>query len=153
MRFRWIDRLLSLEERRAARANRCVSFEEAMMLRAGSARGVPPTLCVDWLSHLAVFLVAESTSFRSVAVLDEIERFACHGYFLAGDIAEMSIQIREWREDGMSLIGTIHHKEKIMIEVSASLRFLSLARCYDEAELRAMLRAARGEFPRPVGLR
>jgi hypothetical protein len=154
MRFRWIDRLTSLEPRRAATALHCVSFEEAMLVRASATRGAPPTITIDWLCQLVQLLVAESTDFASVALLESVERCELGPAPQAGERAVVSVRVTAWDDARASLDGSVQILERAALSIKNALFvFAPLPRCLDEAELRAALRAARGEFPRPVGIR
>jgi hypothetical protein len=165
MRLRFIDRLLCLEPRAGAAALKCVSFEEAMLLRPHLTKGVPPTLFVEWLGQLAALLVAESTDYASLPLLGSFSSCAFGARALAGARCRLEIEVRAWRADGALVDGRILLDEDgpaspggepcleaFRIE-RALLAFVPLADLWDEAELRAAVRAARGEFPGPVGFR
>lgn len=155
MRLRFVDRLLSLSPALSIEGEKCVSFEEAMLLRPSLARGVPGTLLVEWLGQLTAVLVAESTQYTSLAVLGSFARCTIGEALHAGDKARLTIRARSWHEDSAYVDGvalTPEGAEAMRIE-RAVFAFVPLAPLWDEEELRAAVRAARGEFPGPVGLR
>lgn len=155
MRLRFLDRLLALEPRASAAARKCVSFEEAMLVRPGLGRGVPPTLLVEWLGQLSAVLVAESTDYTRLPVLGSFASCAFGGRALAGDACRIELRVRSWHEDCAFIDGeiSIEGGDALLSIERAVLAFLPLSSLWDEAELRAAVRAARGEFPGPVGLR
>jgi 3-hydroxymyristoyl/3-hydroxydecanoyl-(acyl carrier protein) dehydratase len=154
MRLRFIDRLLSLDACASATALKCVTFEEAMLARPSLARGVPKTLLVEWFGQLAALLVAESTEYQSLAVLGSFASCAFGAPLLAGEVAKLSITVRSWHEDSAFLDGLIQTEtQDALIIQKAVIAFVPRQDLWDEEDLRAAVRAAKGIFPKPVGFR
>jgi hypothetical protein len=154
MRLRFIDRLLSLEACVSASALKCVTFEEAMLVRPGLARGVPSTLLVEWFGQLAALLVAESTQYQSLAVLGSFAACSFGAPLLAGEVATISLTVRSWHEDSAFLDGKIQTETSIALEIErVVVAFVPRHDLWDEADLRAAVLSAKGIFPRPVGFR
>lgn len=155
MRLRYIDRLHTLSPRVEASAHKCVSFEEAMLARPSLARGVPGTLLVEWIGQLAALLVAESTDYRSLAVLGSLGACRFGPPLLAGEVARLVVRVRSWGDDSAYLDGEIatdDGRKRLEVE-RAVVAFVPSAHLSPEEELRAAVRAARGHFPGPVGWR
>ena len=154
MRLRFIDRLVSLEPCVSASALKCVTFEEAMMLRPTLARGVPGTLLVEWFGQLAALLVAESTLYQSLSVLGSFASCALGAPLLAGEVATISIRVRSWHDDSAFLDGVIQTETQTALTMQkAVVAFVPRQDLWDEADLRAAVLAAKGIFPKPVGFR
>jgi 3-hydroxymyristoyl/3-hydroxydecanoyl-(acyl carrier protein) dehydratase len=155
MRLRFVDRILLLAPKERASAQKCVSFEEAMLPRPGLGRGVPATLLIEWAGQVAALLVAESTDYQQLAVLGNIETCSFGPLLVPGDLAQIEVKVRAWREDSALFDATIttNHRREHLRFSRALMAFVSLTTLIDQAELRAAVRAAKGEFPGPVGWR
>lgn len=151
MRLRFLDRLVQLEPRARAVAEKCVTFEEAMLLRPGGGRGAPETLALEWLGQATVALVAASTDYKLAPVVGSFDACRFHGRALAGERARIEVTVRAWRDEGAQVDGAISVDGRALLTIDrATCAFLPLADLYDPDELRAAVRAARGEFPGPV---
>jgi 3-hydroxymyristoyl/3-hydroxydecanoyl-(acyl carrier protein) dehydratase len=151
MRLRFVDRLVELEPRVRVVAEKCVTFEEAMLVRPGGGRGAPETLALEWLGQATVALVAASTDFALAPVVGSFAACRFGGRALAGDRARIEVSVRAWRDDGAQVDGTIRLDGRELLAIErATCAFLPLEDLYDPDELRAAIRAARGEFPGPV---
>jgi|SRR5579871_6508854 len=151
MRLRFVDRLVALEPRRKITVEKCVSFEEAMLLRPGLARGAPATLMLEWLGQATQLLVAESTDYALLPLIGSFAYCTIYTSLGAGEVATVEVDVQSWHETEAMVHGTVRTKETTALHIErAACAFVPLAELCDPAELRAAARAARGEFPGPV---
>lgn len=154
MRLRFIDRLLTLTPKEEATARKCVSFEESMLVRPDLSRGVPRTLLVEWLGQLAALLVTESTDYQKLSVLGSFASCTFGEKLLAGEVATLQIKVRSWHEDSAFVDGSIQSSQgEALLLSKAVIAFVPRALLWEEEDLRAAVRAAKGLFPGPVGFR
>jgi hypothetical protein len=152
MRLRFVDRLVELVPRASIRVEKCVSFEEAMLVRPSLGRGAPPTLLLEWLGQASQLLVAESTGYSRLALLGSFARAAFGPALPAGERARVEIDVRAWRHDAAVFDGRVAFADgRAALTVERTLcAFVPLDELADADDLRAAARAARGEFPGPV---
>jgi hypothetical protein len=151
VRLRCVDRLLTLVPRRAVTAEKCATFEEAMLLRPGRGRGVPPTLLLEWLGQATALLVAESTDYAWLPVVGAVASCRFGASLHAGERAVVKVTVRSWRDDAALVDGLIDGPRGEALTVTRALcAFVPLPSLWDPDELRAAARAARGEFPGPL---
>jgi hypothetical protein len=154
MRLRFVDRLVALAPERSIEVTKNVTFEEAMLVRPGGGRGVPPTLLLEWLGQAAALLVAESTNYRWQPVIGSFAtcEFA-PGKLIAGDVASVRIEVRSWHAEAMRVDGDVGGPRGRVLAIERAIcPFIPLEKLWDPEELRAAARAARGEFPGPVAV-
>ncbi len=151
MRLRFVDRIVELVPRERILVEKCVSFEEAMLLRPWRARGAPPTLMLEWLGQTAQVLVAESTGYRFAPVVGSFARCEFCTTAHAGERVSVEIHVKSWHEGEALVDGAVCMGDTRLLHIErAACGFLPLDQLWDPAELRAAVRAARGEFPGPV---
>lgn len=153
MRLRFVDRLVELVPERSITAVKNVTFEEAMLVRPGLARGVPSTLLCEWLGQATALLVAESTDYRRFPLVGSFAACAIAPPPLsAGDTATLRVTVRSWHAEEALVDGEVLGPgDRVALRIErAACPFVSLPSLWDPEELRAAARAARGEFPGPV---
>ncbi len=150
MRLRFVDRLVSLSPQTRVVAEKCATFEEAMLLRPNLARHVPHTLMLEWLGQTTAILVAESTGYERLPVIGSFASCHMEHTLFAGDVARITIDVTHWREDCAIAEGEIRRGDDLILSIERALcAFIPLEKLWDATEFRAAVRAARGEFPKP----
>jgi 3-hydroxymyristoyl/3-hydroxydecanoyl-(acyl carrier protein) dehydratase len=151
MRLQFVDRLVELEPRTRVVVEKCVSFEEAMLARPGGRRGVPETLALEWLGQATAVLVAESTGYARAPLVGSFAACRFDGRALAGARARLTVTVRSWHDDAAQVDGAVQVDGRRLVTIErATCPFVPLESLYDPDELRAAVRAARGQFPGPV---
>ena len=92
MKFRLVDRIISIDKGRHIATQKAVSFEEFSLLKPWGRKGAfPETLILQFAVESACLLVAFTSGFQSICVLEEmvVAHFISHtvpGDILLGDI-------------------------------------------------------------------
>lgn len=151
MRLRFVDRIVELRPRERIVVEKCATFAEAMLLRPGRGRGVPPTLMLEWVGQAAQVLVAESTGYRRLPVVGSFARCEFCTSVQAGERLSVEVRVKSWHDEEALVDAAVRSGETPVLHIERAVcGFLPLDELWEPAELQAAVRAARGEFPGPV---
>jgi hypothetical protein len=104
MRWRFVDRVVSIEPWKRARAEKCVSLEEYFLLERLGRRGtLPESLFLASFVELARWLVIVSSEFRESALLTEIANFRICRSLSMGAVLGMDVAVVGRTADALTL--------------------------------------------------
>jgi 3-hydroxyacyl-[acyl-carrier-protein] dehydratase len=108
MRWIWIDRFLSFEKGKSAKAVKFLSLAEDIFSTHFPGYPVMPApLILEGLAQTGGILVGDATDFQEKVVLAKISRAVFTGDALAGQELEYSVELISLRSEGSVVEGTV----------------------------------------------
>jgi 3-hydroxymyristoyl/3-hydroxydecanoyl-(acyl carrier protein) dehydratase len=96
LRWRFVDRITALEPWRLAGGRKAVSLEEYYLLEPLGREGVlPESLLLEACAELVRWLVLAGSSFRQLALLGEVERFAFRRPVRLSEVLDLQAEVVE----------------------------------------------------------
>ncbi len=129
MRWIWIDRFLSFESGKCARAVKNLSMAEDHLADHFPGYPVmPATLMLEGLAQTGGILVGEANDFREKVVLAKIPKARFAREARAGEQLTYEVEILTLREEGASIAGRIRVGEELLGEAEIFFAHLDQAR-------------------------
>ncbi len=129
MRWIWIDRFLSFESRKAARAVKNLSHAEDVFAEHFPGYPVmPAALILEGLAQTGGILVGEANDFKEKVVLAKIPSARFHREALAGETLTYDVEILTLREEGASVAGRVFAADELIAEAEIFFAHLDQAR-------------------------
>jgi 3-hydroxyacyl-[acyl-carrier-protein] dehydratase len=117
MRWIWIDRFLSFESGKVARAVKNLSHAEDLFAAHFPGYPImPAALILEGLAQTGGILVGEANDFKEKVVLAKITSARFHREALAGETLIYEARIVTLREEGASIAGRVLVGEELIAE-------------------------------------
>ena len=128
MRWRFVDRVTSLEPWQGITGLKAVSLEEYLLpAPLGREGAFPETLIVECCVELARWLVVVSSAFAHNAVLREAAQFGFAQVADEGTVLELSAQTAGWSDSAITVACTVTRSDDALARGELVLSFLPLA--------------------------
>lgn len=138
MRWRFLDRIESLEKGRRARGAYGVSFEVATLERPGAEGTSPRILALEAIGELAAWLVIASTDFQRRPVLGSFDRCRLGRDVGPGERVTVECELVRLYETAGLVNGRATIGDELIAQVErASCGLLPLSELEDPDEVRA----------------
>ncbi len=149
MKLRMVDRILSWQARKSIRGVKTVSFEEYSLKEAlGGEPHLPESLMMESMFQLGNWLVMLSSDFEQLGLLVRMREI--HFYEPAGPGRQlfMNVNIRRYRDDGITFDGQVLADGRLIAEGKACLAApVALSDYHNADDLRVLF----SEIYRPDG--
>ena len=146
MRWRTIDRIDGFEPWATISARKVVSFEEGALLeRFGRDGEYPFTLAVEGCVEAARWLVAASSGFTSICLLEAIDSFRLEERIETGDCLQVSVGISERTGEALTADCRIERRGRIIGTGAISLTVASLGEHCDPGSEATLWRELHGK--------
>ena len=122
MKFRMVDRILSLEPKRRIRGVKTVSFEEYSLRRAlGMSERLPESLLTESLFQLGNWLIIVSSDFTQMGLVVRTSRLEFLEPVGPGGRMVCSVTVRRYRDDGIVFDGEARVAGRVVARGSGCL--------------------------------
>ena len=141
MRWRFVDKIESLQPWQAAAGRKAISFEEFSLYEPLGRKGVlPASLVLESCVHLVRWLVAASSEFASTCLLSEVERFALRREVGMGDSLAIAATVLAREPERLRVECRADCAGSAVAEGVLSVDVLPLAACASPRETRSLWR-------------
>src|SRR5215813_8739111 len=117
MRWVWIDRFLSFESGKSARAVKVLSLaEEYFATHFPGYPVMPACFILEGLAQTGGILVGEANQFREKVVLAKVPKAVFHREMLAGEVLTYDVEMLHMRPEGASIGAKVSVDGKVTAE-------------------------------------
>ena len=139
MRWRFVDKVESLQPWRTATGRKAISFEEFSLCDRLGRKGVlPESLVIESCIHLVRWLVAASSEFTSTCVLSEVERFALRREVGMGDSLALAATVLGREPGRLRIECRVECGGQAVAEGVLSVELLPLPACAPPEDTRSL---------------
>ncbi|HUT35539.1 MAG TPA: hypothetical protein VNE39_18770 [Planctomycetota bacterium] len=141
MRWRFVDKIETLQPWQAATGRKAISYEESSLCEPLGRRGIlPESLVLESCVHLVRWLVAASSQFASTCLLGEVERFALLREVGIGDSLALATTVLAREPDRLRVECRAESGGQAVAEGVLSVALLPLAACAPPEDTRSLWR-------------
>jgi len=139
MRWHFADRIDAFEPWDRIRGRKSVSLEEYYLLEPLGREGeFPESLILETCVHFARWLVAASTDFQSLALLNGVHDFQCDATVREGARLDVHVRLERGPAKPVTALCTVSSGESETARGTLTLEIIPAADYSDPAELRML---------------
>jgi len=132
MRWRFMDRIESIEPWQSAEGIKAISFEEYSLGKPFGRKGIlPEGIVLESCIHMIRWLVIKSSNFRNTCVLKEIERFAFDREAGMGDVLHITVRVMARDDTALKAECAVKGGGHDIASGAIAVEFLPLDQCMD----------------------
>ncbi len=148
MKYRFVDKIVSYENKSNIRGLKAVSFEEEYLQRPlGLKSTVPFSLMVEALFQLGNWLIILSTDFKRMGLLGGFKKIEFTRLPSRKALLELEVDIVSWIDEAILMQGTIHEGGEMILRGTACMAILDeLANYCSPGDMRVLF----GQLYNPV---